>query len=218
MTPPAQRTRTSTRRASSHRCPAPGCRIYVPMHLLACKTHWFTLPERLRRELNRTFRRDDRAHLQHFREAIRLLAALPLPEPKQRRTTNQAPPQTQLGIFTGEELTTMSKPAMFRQGDVLLIPTESIPDDAQLVARDNERIVLAYGEATGHAHAILEQEAKLFALTDSEVDDRFLHITSSIGADLVHEEHSTIHLPRGDYIVRRQREYEPQAAPRTVAD
>ena len=42
----------------------------------------------------------------------------------------------------------------YRQGDVLLIPTDAIPEKAKRVTRDAGRIVLAYGEVTGHAHAI----------------------------------------------------------------
>jgi hypothetical protein len=73
------------------------------------------------------------------------------------------------------------------------------------IARDNGRIVLAFGEVTGHAHAIHDTEAELFSLPDT--DDRFLRIMASSGVSLVHEEHTEIHLPPGDYIVRRQREF-----------
>ena len=44
----------------------------------------------------------------------------------------------------------------FRQGDVGLIPVASLPDGAKKVPRDKGRIVLAYGEVTGHAHAIYD--------------------------------------------------------------
>ena len=47
-----------------------------------------------------------------------------------------------------------SSAAMVRQGDVLLVPVDAIPEAAKPVARDHGRVVLAYGEATGHAHAI----------------------------------------------------------------
>ncbi len=105
---------------------------------------------------------------------------------------------------------------MFRQGDVLIIPTSKIPKGLERVPRDNGRVVLAYGEVTGHAHAILDDPATLFRRDDmDEMADRFLHVETEVA--LTHDEHDTITLPKGDYIVRRQREYEPEA-PRYVAD
>ena len=49
-----------------------------------------------------------------------------------------------------------------RQGDVLLVPA-SRPGDAKPVGRDCGRVVLAYGEVTGHAHAIRSHGATLLA-------------------------------------------------------
>ena len=46
---------------------------------------------------------------------------------------------------------------MFRQGDVLLVPVrpERLPGHARPLPRDARgRLVLALGEATGHAHAV----------------------------------------------------------------
>jgi hypothetical protein len=51
---------------------------------------------------------------------------------------------------------------MYRQGDVLIIPVYSVPGNLAPVARENGRIVLADGEATGHAHAIRAEGAALF--------------------------------------------------------
>src|SRR6187431_1122932 len=42
---------------------------------------------------------------------------------------------------------------MIRQGDVLLVPCD-LPDDAQISNGAVKRVVLAEGEATGHAHVI----------------------------------------------------------------
>lgn len=58
---------------TSSRCPGPGCRIWVPMPRLACAAHWSSLPASLRRQLDATYRRDPRRHLDLFREAVRLL-------------------------------------------------------------------------------------------------------------------------------------------------
>lgn len=106
---------------------------------------------------------------------------------------------------------------VYRQGDVLITSIKSIPDGVVPVERDAGRLVLAYGEVTGHAHAIASPEADLFATpgATAEAVDRFLRVRSQVA--LEHEEHATITLPPGDYVVRRQREYTPESS-RMVAD
>lgn len=101
--------------------------------------------------------------------------------------------------------------AIYRQGDVLLQKVEQLPPNLTPVAWD-DRVVLAYGEVTGHAHAISTLHASMFT-TQGE---RYLEVRP--GALLVHEEHATIALPEGFYKVIQQREYVPQSAPRDVAD
>jgi len=64
-----------------------------------------------------------------------------------------------------------------------------------------DRIVLAYGEVTGHAHAVSVMQAQMYA--DGDVATLWFMRQR----DLVHEEHSTIHLPPGVYRVVQQREY-----------
>jgi hypothetical protein len=92
-----------------------------------------------------------------------------------------------------------------RQGDVLVLSANRDAKPAASVPRDRDRVVLAYGEVTGHAHAILDREAELYTIPYSA--DRFLRIMAASGAALVHEEHDPITIPAGDYIVRIQREY-----------
>jgi hypothetical protein len=105
---------------------------------------------------------------------------------------------------------------IYRQGDVLLKRVGGLPGrEHKLVDRDGGRIVLAYGEATGHAHAIADREANLYETAD--LTRRFLEVLSEGGVDLAHEEHGTITLPTGSYEVFRQREYSPDAI-RNVAD
>lgn len=101
-----------------------------------------------------------------------------------------------------------------RQGDVLLIPIRmaDLPN-GKPVERDRGRIVLAYGEVTGHAHAIDSAQA---TLVETETDQRFLRIMER--AFLRHEEHAIITLEPGAYEVRRQREWTDQDEPRAVAD
>ena len=92
----------------------------------------------------------------------------------------------------------------YRQGDVLLMKVERLPEEAVLMETEKHRVVLAYGEVTGHAHAISTDVAAMY----SHNNERFLHVTP--GAELVHEEHSTIFLEPGVYKVVQQREYTPQ--------
>ncbi|MFN7973047.1 MAG: hypothetical protein U0166_11975 [Acidobacteriota bacterium] len=92
---------------------------------------------------------------------------------------------------------------MYRQGDVLVMRVTRPPRAARRVARRG-RIVLAYGEVTGHAHAIEDTNVESF----EHGGRMFLRITGG-PATLRHEEHKEIALPAGSYQVVRQREYAP---------
>jgi len=92
---------------------------------------------------------------------------------------------------------------MYRQGDVLLIPVNKVPANKKMVERVGGRLILAEGEATGHAHAISNQHASMYATAIGV----FLMLEKA--AELLHEEHGKIDLPVGNYQVIRQREYDP---------
>ena len=98
---------------------------------------------------------------------------------------------------------------MYRQGDVLLKEIDVIDiNSCETVDRDeHDRIVLAHGEVTGHSHAIHSKNS--FLMKDKESDKVYLMIVKK-EAELVHEEHTTIILPIGNYEVIRQREYRPE--------
>ena len=105
------------------------------------------------------------------------------------------------------------KKQIYRQGDVLIERIDSIPKTA-VRQKASERIILAYGEATGHHHAIEEHDAADW-WKDEAGSDQFLDIREA--ATITHQEHAPIPLPPGKYLVRRQREYSPEAI-RNVAD
>lgn len=86
--------------------------------------------------------------------------------------------------------------AQYRQGDVFLIAAELT---GKKQAKPETRLVLEYGEVTGHAHAIHETEKIDLYLEGTR---RYLEVC--LAAPLVHEEHDTITLPPGSYEVRRQ--------------
>ena len=119
---------------------------------------------------------------------------------------------------------------MYRQGDVLLVEVKDIPKNAK-DATPKDRIVLTYGEVTGHAHALYPEEMELSAfdkmlgkkpeapalkakLWDAGAE-RYLQVVEKTA--LKHEEHSAIDLPVGNYRVVQQREYD-ELQHRYVAD
>jgi hypothetical protein len=108
---------------------------------------------------------------------------------------------------------------MYRQGDVLIAPLarSAVPGgalDAAAEPRDGRgRLVLALGEVTGHAHAVVGPGRLVREAGAS--GPMLLHVPE--GARVVHEEHAAISLPKGWYRVVRQREYVPGSV-RIVAD
>ena len=99
---------------------------------------------------------------------------------------------------------------IYRHGDVLIAPVDSIPDDA----KKRQSLVLARGEVTGHAHRVETDE--LAELYDAG-EELYLRVEGS-PARVVHEEHDTIELNPGSYRVWRQREYDPSTEERIIED
>jgi hypothetical protein len=96
------------------------------------------------------------------------------------------------------------RPRMFRQGDVLLIAVAPF-DTAGLDRESNSsdgRQILAWGEATGHVHAVAQKATEIVIVGD----DRYL-VVDRDGAVLSHDEHGPIDLASGMYRIVRQREY-----------
>lgn len=114
---------------------------------------------------------------------------------------------------------------IIRQGDVLLLPIQAMPEGVEAVPLEGKRIVLMHGESTGHAHAIYDYEfpaeivgkfirkAQLFALKNGR---RFLQVTETVS--LQHEEHTTHEIPPGVYELPVQVDMTVDKLPRRVAD
>lgn len=121
-----------------------------------------------------------------------------------------------------------------RQGDVYLLPVAKLPAGCAEVPLDKGRIVLAYGEVTGHAHAIADHgqavrqigpaaaaeiteaaiaRAKLWLASGGE---RFLEVRETV--HLRHEEHTEHAIPPGIYQLPQQVEYVAPELTRQVAD
>lgn len=100
-----------------------------------------------------------------------------------------------------------------RQGDVMLefIGEGEIPDEATPMETEPNRVVLAYGEVTGHAHALPATHASMYAWKG----DRLVVVKED--TELKHEEHTWHQIPKGNYIAIQQVAYTP-AEIRNVAD
>lgn len=99
---------------------------------------------------------------------------------------------------------------MYRQGDVLIEAVKSVPAGAKTLS--GARMVLAEGEATGHAHTIDSRYGEMYER------DGILYLNVTEAAPLEHQEHATITIAPGTYRVIRQREWSDANEPRHVAD
>lgn len=98
----------------------------------------------------------------------------------------------------------MTKDWKVRQGDVMIRRIDKIPAGKREVREDG---ALAYGEVTGHKHAVADLEkAEVFFIEGHG----YLSVTAEGGVSIVHEEHGTVHVPQGDYSIGIQREYSPE--------
>jgi len=113
----------------------------------------------------------------------------------------------------------MKKTIQYRQGDVLIEQVPELPNQPKKTAAQQQRVILAHGSATGHSHEIEDPTAAALEPVDKLVNapGDLSDATSTTNAVMVlerptaviHQEHSRIELPAGQYIVRRQREYSP---------
>lgn len=107
----------------------------------------------------------------------------------------------------------------FRQGDVLVRQVPMRQQKGRSVS-DSGRVILAYGEVTGHAHEVMAAQPETIELPPAQLFEepdgrRFLFVERA--CMLTHQEHGSIALAPGCYEVTRQREYSPEAI-RNVAD
>ena len=91
---------------------------------------------------------------------------------------------------------------MYRQGDVLLTRIKKLPKGIKSKKSD----IILEGEATGHAHRLVN--GTIFEKLFWPNNGIYLDATSG-KAKIVHDEHNTIEIDPGYYIMTRQREYEP---------
>ena len=94
----------------------------------------------------------------------------------------------------------MKKNIQYRHGDVLLEKVEVLPKGG----KKRKNMTVMEGELTGHHHRFTSGATVL----DYPNGDIFVQVKSII-APLIHEEHDKIEVPKGNYKVIRQREYDP---------
>ena len=88
---------------------------------------------------------------------------------------------------------------MYRQGDLLFRKVDRIPSGFSS-SRDP---VILRGEATGHKHELVN------GVVFRAKYHRELYIEVQKNGRIIHEEHRTLELPIGTFLVIRQREYSP---------
>ena len=106
----------------------------------------------------------------------------------------------------------MIDPTLRRHGDLLIRAVPEIPSGLTKQADT----ILALGEATGHHHRLVNGQATVYADSNGK---KYFEVAEEEGCELVHEEHKPIEIPKGNYEVVIEKEYEPfTEAIRTVAD
>ena len=84
-----------------------------------------------------------------------------------------------------------------RQGDVILVKVDMLPEKAKPVTSN----VLREGEVTGHKHKV-EGDVSVFSVGE------LLYVNVNGKAKIVHNTHRMIELPTGIYEVRVPQEYD----------
>lgn len=86
---------------------------------------------------------------------------------------------------------------LYQQGDVLIKAVKEVK------GKKLDHLILAQGEATGHCHEIKKGNAELY----EEGGVLYLKVMDD-EVKIQHQEHKEISIPKGDYFVRRVREYD----------
>ncbi len=86
---------------------------------------------------------------------------------------------------------------MLQQGDVILVKVSEIK------GKKLKHLCLAKGEVTGHHHTITKGDAELYEYEGT----LFLRVKSE-EAELTHQEHNIVTIPKGDYKINIVREYD----------
>jgi len=97
---------------------------------------------------------------------------------------------------------------MLRQGDILLVSTDSIPPDAIEITPAGSRVFLAASDRSGQSHGVPASAVRLYAVYPVPFDylrpkERYLRVLCNCA--LEHDEHDPLPLSPGLYRVVMQR-------------
>ena len=120
-----------------------------------------------------------------------------------------------------EVTTTKYYSYFYRQGDILLERIYEIPkqimnhQQQQQQQQTQDNYIIAHGES-GNQHR-MSKHVLIFENPENK-EERYVQVLSQ-NTDLVHQEHKSIYIPQGIYIIRREREYNAfESAIRQVQD
>ena len=91
-----------------------------------------------------------------------------------------------------------NKPKLYRHGDLLIKQVKKIPESATQLSTN----IIAHGE-NGNTHKI-QGSHQIY-----ETPDKQILFTAEQDVSLKHEEHSTLKIKEGNYVIIREREFEP---------
>ena len=96
-----------------------------------------------------------------------------------------------------------NKVIKFQQGDLIIKSTEVKQKD---FGKKLNHLILQKSDVSGHKHQIVGNKAILYQ--GKNKDEVYLNVTSP-SVLLTHEEHKTISIPKGKYLVYGVREFDP---------
>lgn len=89
----------------------------------------------------------------------------------------------------------------YRHGDVIISEAEGKFEGKTI--KHNGSFVLAYGETTGHKHLLTCER-----MTIKQAENGRYFLSLEVEGKLSHEEHKTLTIPAGDYLVGNEREFD----------
>ena len=91
-----------------------------------------------------------------------------------------------------------NKPKLYRHGDLLIRQVDKIPESATQLSTN----IIAHGE-NGNTHK-LHGSHQVYETPDNQI-----LFTAKQDVSLKHEEHSTLKIKEGNYVIIQEREFEP---------
>jgi hypothetical protein len=106
---------------------------------------------------------------------------------------------------------------MAAQGDFIILRVKNFPKNLVEIAPQNNKFVVAHSE-TGHDHVmVLERLEQVTAYKDKDTKDvdlykMFFDVKESVEIEhhRSHDTHETLEVPKGKYMIARQREHVPE--------